>query len=225
MALDILHSHQLGGDDYYIRWALEEMNLDIQPNWHVYTDTIPGGVPDLVYLAGGSDIDFRRYGGNPELCGIPSRALDVWDQAYIPIALKEEWPILGICRGHQTLAVELGGRLIEEIYPAHGIYESSRRGWGHIVEGEWGTFPVNSLHHQAIDYDSISDKVTVVAWALDGMVEAYYYKDFAIGVQWHPEFMSYASGSWQLVEAVLTRRADQIASFDPYIGITYKEEK
>ena len=217
--MNVLYSHTLGSDIGLIECAAKNMHLG-HVNWHKSLITLDSD-PDLVYLAGGADVDPKRYGGNAELCSYISHQIDEWDMYYIPMALANEWPIFGICRGHQTLAVELGGKLIEEIYPGHGKFEASQG--DHFVMGEWGTFRVNSAHHQGVDYESISDKVTITAWALDGIPEAYVYKDFALTVQWHPEWMYDSLYSWQLIETVITRRVDKIVKFDPYKGLIYKE--
>lgn len=219
--MKVLQSHTLGSDVHLIESAARKMGLG-PVRWYGNLVTMDGD-PDLVFLAGGADVDPMRYGGVPELCGEREPLIDRWDQRYIPMALENEWPIFGICRGIQTLAVELGGRLIEEIYPDHGKFEVLQGEVDHLVTGRWGAYPVNSIHHQGVDYESISDKVTVTAWALDGTPEAYIYKDFALGVQWHPEWMDDSLYSWQLVEAVITRRVDKIAKFDPYQGLVYEE--
>jgi putative glutamine amidotransferase len=52
------------------------------------------------------------------------------------------------------------------------------------------TIVVNSLHSQAID--RLADRLEVEATAEDGLIEAVVVKDapaFALGVQWHPEWM------------------------------------
>jgi putative glutamine amidotransferase len=51
------------------------------------------------------------------------------------------------------------------------------------------TLPVNSLHHQAIR--NVADGLIMAATATDGVVEAVESPAhrFALGVQWHPEFL------------------------------------
>ena len=52
------------------------------------------------------------------------------------------------------------------------------------------TIVVNSLHSQAID--RLAERLEVEATAEDGLIEAFVVKDapaFALGVQWHPEWM------------------------------------
>jgi len=52
-------------------------------------------------------------------------------------------------------------------------------------------FQTNSLHSQALDH--VSSKLQVEARASDGTVEAVSVinaKNFAVGVQWHPEYWS-----------------------------------
>jgi putative glutamine amidotransferase len=47
---------------------------------------------------------------------------------------------------------------------------------------------VNSFHHQAID--ALGDGVVAMAFAADGVCEAIRIGPRALGVQWHPEYLS-----------------------------------
>ena len=153
---------------------------------------------------------------HPERYGAPaSRAHEPFDperdrltEALIKGALERSLPLLCICRGHQELNVALGGTLATEIQeidgrmdhrhlPSHDQRE--RFAIRHEVALEPGgtlgsivgeaEIRVNSLHRQAID--RLADGLAVEARAPDGTVEAVRVKDaanFALGVQWHPEF-------------------------------------
>mgnify|MGYP003349927482 FL=1 len=115
-------------------------------------------------------------------------------------AIERGMPFLGICGGMQTLAVAMGGSLIQDIAtqcPDAGLHEQptspdlpwhglrTEKGW------EWLGERVNSTHHQAIDRPG---SLSVVGRAPDGIIEAVIVKDhpFAIGVQWHPEWLDKA---------------------------------
>ena len=158
---------------------------------------------DLIILPGGADIDYTRYDGNPRLCGRPSVSLEKFDKEILPTALKREIPIFGICRGHQSLWVELGGRLIEDISGGHlGRYR-------HPVEGTWGIAEVNSLHHQAPRLPAPNGVEIHMQAPFDGTIEAFTYAGFAVAVQWHPEMLP--PESWMhLVTAAINRETDRI---------------
>ena len=70
---------------------------------------------DGLILAPGRDIDPGRYGQerHPLLAATePQR--DEFELALVPRALERELPILGMCRGIQTLNVALGGTLAQD---------------------------------------------------------------------------------------------------------------
>ena len=112
-------------------------------------------------------------------------------------------PILGICRGIQTLAMALGGRVEQDITLREGIIKHSqdadRSEATHTVDIEpqsvlhsiYGsnTLYVNSFHHQAVA--EAGEKFRVTARSADGIVEAMESSEHKpiIGVQWHPECM------------------------------------
>jgi putative glutamine amidotransferase len=117
-------------------------------------------------------------------------------------------PLLAICRGIQELNVALGGTLITEIQDGPDMWDHRRpdvpsrdgmyqiRQPVKIKEGSCladflgaGEVQVNSLHRQAIG--ERAPGLAVEAVADDGTVEAVSVigaKNFAVGVQWHPEY-------------------------------------
>lgn len=130
------------------------------------------------------------------------------DATTIPLiraALERGLPILCICRGMQELNVALGGTLFQEVHKVPGRMDH-RAGDGDnefrfrlqhevALSGELArisateTIQVNSLHGQAID--QLAEGLVVEAVAPDGTIEAVRVegaKNFAIAVQWHPEW-------------------------------------
>jgi putative glutamine amidotransferase len=123
----------------------------------------------------------------------------------IRAALDRGIPILCICRGMQELNVALGGTLYQEVHNVPGRMDH-RAGEGtreelfrikHNVKlaGELAKISgaeeiaVNSLHGQGID--QLADGLAVEAVAPDGTIEAVRVtgaKNFALAVQWHPEW-------------------------------------
>lgn len=140
----------------------------------------------------------------------------------IKMVLSNDIPLFAICRGMQELNVACGGSLVHNIF-AGGV-RSDHRPWeknlpperlyaaAHeivAVEGGWfsrvteGTpLGVNSVHAQAID--RLGAGLVVEACAPDGTIEAISFASnrFALGVQWHPEFMAASNAlSRRLFEA------------------------
>jgi len=154
---------------------------------------------DLVYLPGGADVDPIRYGGDPELSYMYTGMLDRWEVDVVPKALKLNIPIFGVCRGHQVLWVELGGKLEQHITPRHSAIRRSYG--GHLVMGEWGKTVVNSMHHQAPDYPKPGG-VVIRMLAPDGTIEAYTYGPNAVCVQWHPEMLPHSIWMHLVIAAI-----------------------
>lgn len=132
---------------------------------------------------------------------IPSR--DIFELNLLDYAIRNNYPVLGICRGLQLINCKLNGTLINDIETVkrtnHKKIAGSEDRIHHvsikeetllysIVNETEGT--VNSSHHQAID--KLGDGLMITAKADDGIIEGIEWTDkngkpFFLGVQWHPE--------------------------------------
>ena len=154
-----------------------------------------------IIIGGGSDIEPHHYGGDHH----PSRQYDMerdeFEMAMIQRALKENIPVLGICRGAQLINVVSKGSLHQDIRPLRKATPNKRRirpiKWvelqpnSRVAEAmQTRKVKVNSLHEQAID--QIGQGLSVVGRDKDGFVQAIESNyGFLIGVQWHPEYLPY----------------------------------
>ena len=157
------------------------------------------GIDGLV-LTGGADYNPLWYGEQPEkeLHTInPTR--DLPELLLTRLAFNRQIPILGICRGVQTMAIALGGNLVQDLKtPLKHSQDAPRSEATHsvtITEGStlYGLYGqetfVNSFHHQAVK--DCGSHLHVVATAPDGVIEAVESTEqkALMGVQWHPEWM------------------------------------
>ena len=157
------------------------------------------GIDGLV-LTGGADYNPLWYGEQPEkeLYTINSTR-DLPELLLTRLAFNRQIPILGICRGVQTMAIALGGNLVQDLKTTlkHG-QDAPRSEATHsvtITEGStlYGLYGqetfVNSFHHQAVK--DCGSHLHVVATAPDGVIEAVESTEqkALMGVQWHPEWM------------------------------------
>lgn len=157
-------------------------------------------VLDAVVLAPGRDIDPASYGQEPHpLLAATEPQRDAFELELIPLALERELPILGMCRGIQTLNVALGGTLAQDVSLISAEHPSDP-GWvmwktvetasledspmpphprhgitiepGSVLAQLLGTtrIDVDSFHHQAID--RLGEGIAVVARSDDGVIEA-----------------------------------------------------
>ena len=157
------------------------------------------GIDGLV-LTGGADYNPLWYGEQPEkeLHTINSTR-DLPELLLTRLAFNRQIPILGICRGVQTMAIALGGNLVQDLKtPLKHSQDAPRSEATHsvtITEGStlYGLYGqetfVNSFHHQAVK--DCGSHLHVVATALDGVIEAVESTEqkALMGVQWHPEWM------------------------------------
>ena len=160
---------------------------------------------DGVLLPGGGDMVPRFYNQDEQTeIKAPDPDRDQTEITLARWAVDEGRPVFGICRGHQVMNVALGGTLIQDIPTffesdlQHDITDGMPRDERlHTVSVDadsmlarilGGTkFPVNSLHHQAIE--NVSPRLKVTAHAPDGMIEGTEVPGHphAVTVQWHPE--------------------------------------
>lgn len=156
---------------------------------------------DALLLSGGADYNPLYAGEEPcaKLGGINAER-DLPELLIAQLAFNRQMPILGICRGIQTLAMALGGHVKQDISDIQTIKHSQdadRSQATHSVSiaidstlyniYKEETLFVNSFHHQAVD--DAGAHFRTVAKSADGMIEAIESTDFksVIGVQWHPE--------------------------------------
>lgn len=157
---------------------------------------------DALILSGGGDY-------NPLFCGEePSPRLhsingerDLPELLITRLAYNRQIPMLGICRGIQTLAMALGGTVRQDIADTDGLIKHSQDANRNVpthsvsvcedsvLYNIYGTrtLYVNSFHHQAVGEPG--ERFRVVASSCDGVVEAIESTEMKsiIGVQWHPE--------------------------------------
>ena len=160
---------------------------------------------DGLLLAGGVDLDPAHFDEPPHpKLGKVDAQRDWVELTLTRWALADKMPLLGICRGIQTLNVACGGTLWQDIsaqvpdaiphtyYPGHPYNLLA-----HSVQVEPGSrlaealgapqVQVNSLHHQAVK--EVGAGLHVSARAPDGLVEGLEgnEKAWVAAVQWHPE--------------------------------------
>ena len=153
-----------------------------------------------VVIGGGVDIDPALYGNS--LHAPKNQARDRFELGVLDRVVPRGIPVLGICRGAQLINVHAGGTLHDDITDLRRV--TSNRGsifavkTAHIesssvlAESLGATaVRVNSLHHQAVD--RLGDRLAISARDEDAIVQGIESTEsrFLVGVQWHPEYLSY----------------------------------
>ena len=199
--------------------------LIIPPNTdrHVIINTLDR--IDALILSGGGDYNPLWAGEEPSplLHGINAER----DQAELMItrlAYNRQIPMLGICRGIQTMAMALGGKVFQDISdhatekhsqdaersePTHSVTIANDS----ILQKLYGeSLYVNSFHHQAVS--NTGEKFRVTAHSADGIIEAMESTEYKpmMGVQWHPECLENGTPLflWLVQEAQTYREAHRL---------------
>ncbi len=156
---------------------------------------------DGLLLTGGGDHNPLWAGEEPqkELHGI-NATRDLPELLITRLAYNRQIPMFGICRGMQTLAFALGGRVAQDINatlkhsqdadrsePTHSVILPPES----MIRDIYGTKQifVNSFHHQAVSDTGPHFQAT--ASSPDGIIEAMESTEHKsiLGVQWHPEWL------------------------------------
>ena len=191
--------------DLYLKW-LEHFKAEYVVIDYRENDAMDkfGKISGLI-LSGGTDIYPELYNDweTKEDTGKYNTNRDGFEYKLIEHAVKDNMPILGICRGCQLLNVYFNGSLIYDIptirkvdhskidkdtMRLHNINVFKETILYNCVKKEKGI--VNSSHHQSID--RLGEGLMISAKADDGIIEAIEYADkkdnsFLMGIQWHPE--------------------------------------
>lgn len=176
--------------------ALEKVGINStialpHPN-HDYEDL--ADFYDGLLITGGEDVDpsFYHEPLHPETSTAPLR-MDEMDMALFTAFNKRKKPILGICRGFQSINVALKGSLVQHLpdqtdlihkQTSHRDQPTHRCDVLDPLIWNKPTIEVNSLHHQGIKV--LAAPLKPLALASDQLIEAYY-TDNVLAVQWHPE--------------------------------------
>ena len=190
---------------------------------------------DGLLLSGGADYN-PLYAGEQPLpqLGNVNAERDLPELLITQLAYNRQIPMLGICRGIQTLAMALDGKVAQDIYVARnkeqgaGVIKHSqdarRSEPTHSVNIEPdsilssiyqdSTLYVNSFHHQAVS--DAGPRFHVTAKAPDGVIEAMESREFKsiMGVQWHPENLEEGLPifEWLVKQAAHYRKACELHS-------------
>jgi putative glutamine amidotransferase len=174
---------------------------------------------DGILFSGGGDINPLIYGDPDDefALGIDD-VRDHLELDLLRLAMDNDIPFLGICRGMQLINVAFGGNLYRDLtrlrssglphdwhpsrmYLAHSISVNSNSLLSQF--GFSNGHMVNSLHHQGVR--TIGKGLSPIARASDGLIEAIELTGhpFGLAVQWHPEWLTGQQSTRRLFESFI----------------------
>jgi len=143
-----------------------------------------------------------------------------YDVQIVKLALERDLPILGMCRGHQTVNEVAGGTMHlslheltqqehQQTIPDDQVCHQIRIAEDSRLASLLGTtgVGVNSFHRQAVD--RLAPGMRAVAWADDGILEAYEGDNhlFVMGCQFHPETLMVSDSRFATIYGAFVQAA------------------
>lgn len=115
----------------------------------------------------------------PDEAGISKKVIE---------SLDDEFPILGICLGHQTMGQVYGGKVIKAIQPVHGKVHAIEHTNEGVFTGLNNPLKVTRYHSLVVEKESLPECLKVTAWTNEGEIMGLKHKYKMVeGVQFHPE--------------------------------------
>jgi anthranilate synthase component 2 len=122
--------------------------------------------------------------GAPENAGI--------SVALAAACIERQHPLLGVCLGHQAIAIACGSRL-ERTWPVHGKVASVRHDGSGLFAGIPSPFAATRYHSLAVP--DPRPPLLANAWSDDGTVMAMRHPEAPVhGIQFHPESVASEQG-------------------------------
>ena len=159
---------------YNLYQLIGELNPDIRVirNDEMTVEEIRALKPDRIILSPGP--------GRPEDAGITVQ---------VAKELGKEFPLLGVCLGHQAICAAFGATVTYAKALMHGKQSVIRQeGNSLLFEGLPEIFPVARYHSLAAAPETMPECLQVTARTEDGEVMAVQHREYPVyGVQFHPE--------------------------------------
>lgn len=121
--------------------------------------------------------------------------------------LAPEYPILGVCLGHQAIGEAFGAKVVQANEIVHGKTSSIQHDGEGIFQSLPNPITATRYHSLIIDPESVPASLSVCARSEDGTIMAVRHREFDVsGVQFHPESILTEAGHELLANFIGARR-------------------
>jgi len=118
-----------------------------------------------------------------------------------------QFPILGVCLGHQAIGQAFGGRIVRAQRVMHGKLSAVTHDGRGVFHGLPSPLTATRYHSLAIERASLPACLEISATADDGEIMGVRHRDLAVeGVQFHPEAILTEHGHALLANFLAGRR-------------------
>jgi para-aminobenzoate synthetase component 2 len=118
--------------------------------------------------------------------------------------LGGELPILGVCLGHQAIAVAYGGEVVRAPELLHGKTSEVSHTDAGVLHGLPQPFTATRYHSLAVEPTSLPDELEVTATTASGVIMGLRHRGLPVeGVQFHPESVLTEAGHLMLANWLL----------------------
>ncbi|MHB1611231.1 MAG: anthranilate synthase component II [Sulfobacillus sp.] len=147
-----------------------DQEVQVVRNNQITVDQVIGHKPSQIVISPGP--------GRPEDAGITVELIK---------RVGHRIPILGVCLGHQAIALAYGGQVIPAVRLMHGkadaVYHNGRDLFRDLPQG----FQAGRYHSLAVNVDG-APAMEITAHSDDGTIMAISHRDYSVyGIQFHPE--------------------------------------
>lgn len=146
-------------------------DIEVHRNDKITVEQIGHMKPDRIIISPGP--------GRPEQAGITIDLIRTHGEAI---------PILGVCLGHQAIAVAYGGEVVSAGEIVHGKPSRISHKNSGIFQNAPNPFDATRYHSLLVEKDTLPESLTITAETEDGLIMGIRHKMHPVtGVQFHPE--------------------------------------
>lgn len=172
--IDILEQSYM---DFFQNYYSDYLLITVSNNFTNLSKLLKLENIELIILTGGNNINPKDIKKNNTILDLAPRR-DKVENSLISFALKNNTPMLCICRGMQFLNVSLKGALSYNVLNHVGTHSISFRN---------NIYDINSFHNHGIEVKDLAKDLKKII-VHENIIEAYISEKYKIlGIQWHPE--------------------------------------